>query len=63
MIATRAGAFMGTSSLGVRSCELNAEGSEEDTGGMEGVVSEEEDGMDDELEVCACFLKVVLGAN
>jgi len=62
VIATGAGAFRGTSSLGVGSCELNAEGSEEDARGMEGVVSEE-DGMDDEFEVCVCILKVVPGAN
>jgi len=30
---------------------------------MEGVVYEEEDGMDDEFEVCVCILKVVPGAN
>ena len=51
MIVTRAGAFRGTSSLGYGSCELDAEGSEEDARGMEGVVSEEEDGMDDQLQV------------
>jgi len=55
-------AFRGTSSLGSRPCELEAEGSEEDVGGRK-VLFLRRMGWMMSLRCTLCILKVVPGAN